>query len=90
MSVRRSQRSPAPPAGGPLTPLRLQISNDSQLHSVGKGLEEGDGVGVIDVHKVVSVRLQQREFCSFYVYKATLQSECVCLSTNTWIILSPG
>lgn len=60
-SVRLSQHAPPPPAGGRLTRLRLQVSNDSQFHSVWKRLKEADRVGVIDVHKVVAVCLEQRE-----------------------------
>lgn len=51
--------SNAPPVGGRLG-LRLHISNDSQFHSVCKRLQEGHCVGVIDIHKAVSVCLSER------------------------------
>lgn len=37
--------------------LRLHVSDDLQIHSVWKGLQEGYCVAMIDIHKAVSIGL---------------------------------
>lgn len=45
---------------GSVESLCCHVSDDDQVHRAREGLQEGHGVPVIDVNKVVSIRLRQK------------------------------
>lgn len=48
---------------GPGQSLCCHVSDDDQVHRAGEVLQEGHGVPVIDVNKVITVRLYRDETC---------------------------